>query len=144
MAEDNAEWFEAIDKAAYALERAKLAEDEAKEKRIEAEGSLTAAVSGIGHTHDVTEGSVTQKAQYYKVVIRTVINRRIDAKLFEKNRREIPAALTPFVMKPSLDKKKFDALLKSDNKKVQKAVLDCITETPGKTGVTIERIEEKK
>lgn len=108
---------------------AKARERQAAEER----GKIEAQI--IALTGQKAEGSQTHDAGAgFKVVVKGVMNRKMDWDAWEKIKDQIPAELRPVKMKPTLDETGVKWLQEN---RVDLYALLPITATPGKTGVEI-------
>lgn len=109
--------------AAKARERQAEAERVAVEEKIIA---LTGKKTEGSQTHDAGDG--------FKVVVKGVMNRKMDWTKWEQIKDQIPAELHPVKMKPALDDTGVKWLQEN---RVDLYALLPITATPGKTGIDI-------
>ena len=124
-----------LDKLALDLERMKEKEAEAKLDRIGAEEALLKAVT------PKDEGSVTFKENFYKVTVKSPVNRTIDTDAYLEMEWKLPPKKNPIVKKLSIDIKKYRTL--EEHEPDMFALLSkCITSKPGKIQVSVERREK--
>ena len=112
---------------------AKKQEAEANKRRIEIEEQL---VSALGAKD---EGSVTHALDGYKVTIAQPISRKIDAKMWEIVKNNIPNELWPIKTKVDVDATGIK-WLKENKPAMWKTVSRAFTEKPGKVGVKVDAV----
>lgn len=125
-----------LDTLAAALETAKITEENARAKRVDAELAL---VRALGCKE---EGASTHRGSGYKVTITGVINRRVDAAALDAVRERLSPAMfeRAFRYRPEA----IDAGVRylRDNEPALYAIAsEAITAQPGKPSVRLERIE---
>lgn len=119
------------------LMRSKRIEEEAKERRIEAEQAILAELGELK-----PEGQTVVKEAGYKVTITGSMNRRIDGAVLELIRQTIPAALFDQAIrwKPEVNLTGLRYL--QNNEPDTYAILaEAITTTPAKPSVRVEKLE---
>ncbi|MEG1501938.1 MAG: hypothetical protein RR370_00955 [Synergistaceae bacterium] len=123
-----------------ALHNAKMAEDEAKKKRIALEEELATAIE----VPNDFEGSRTREVENFKVCVKRSMNIKIDVtKLHEietKNSISKEDMDKAFRWKAELNKKPFEALPES----TRTVLAEAITKTPGKVSITVEKKSEEE
>lgn len=108
---------------------AKARERQAADERAKIEAQMVAL------TGQKTEGSQTHDAgDGFKVVVKGVMNRKMDWDKWDQVKDQIPAELRPVKMKPTLDETGVKWLQEN---RVDLYALLPITATPGKTGIEI-------
>ncbi len=112
---------------------AKAEEAAANTRRVAIEQKIVAL------TGQKQEGSETHKAEGFSIVVKGVINRKMDWKKWEQIKASIPVELHPVKQKPEIDEKGVKWL--KENRPDIYAMLP-IEVKPGKTGVEIKEIEE--
>ncbi|MEG1836586.1 MAG: hypothetical protein RR203_02365 [Synergistaceae bacterium] len=121
-----------------ALHNAKMAEDEAKKKRIALEEELATAIE----LPNDFEGSRTREVENFKVCVKRSMNIKIDVvKLHEIEERISKEDMDKaFRWKAELNKKPFEALPES----TRTVLAEAITKTPGKVSITVEKKSEEE
>lgn len=125
-----------FDQACAALEAAKIAENAAKQARIDAEAAV------LAHATARDEGSTTVRGQRYKAVVTYGVNRTVDAAALSAIAGTIPAALLlqAIEYKPSLRVVGLK-YLRGNEPDVYAVLAQAITATPAKPSVRLEAIE---
>lgn len=113
---------------------AKKAENDAKDKRISIEAELAALLEFP------EEGSKTHNVDDYKIVIKGVINRKLDEEKWQQIESQIPENLRPVKTKLVLDDTGVK-WLKNNEPEIYAIAAEAITVTPGKTSVSVEHKE---
>lgn len=113
----------------------KRAEDKAKKARYEVEEKIAAlyesSVEGNSKTFKDEEG--------FNVTVKKNVAYKLDQELWISVRKEIPDNLRPEKIKFELDKKGFE-YLKDHAEDLYKIVSNCVTITPNKTTIDVEKI----
>jgi hypothetical protein len=123
-----------VEQLAAELLAAKAEEAAAKDRRISVEDDLIKLL-------DVPqEGSKTHNVDGYKIVVKGVINRKLDEEKWAEVADRIPENLRPVKTKLVLDETGVKWLQKNDAEHYA-IVAEAITSTPGKTSVSVERKE---
>ena len=108
---------------------AKARERQAADERAKIEAQMVAL------TGQKTEGSQTHDAgDGFKVIVKGVMNRKMDWDKWDQVKDQIPVELRPVKMKPTLDETGVKWLQEN---RVDLYALLPITATPGKTGIEI-------
>lgn len=119
-----------VEKTKRALDAAKINHNDAMEKLID--------LTGVKE-----EGSKTEKWNYFKTTTKAVINRNIDADMLDElsEAKKIPTGLLSRLIKwkPELILSEYRKL----EKKELRIVAKFVTEKPGKSTVTVERLKAK-
>jgi|TARA_Y100000310_G_scaffold299273_1_gene333984 hypothetical protein len=124
------------DQLAFALENAKEKEARAKRIRIEWEEAIIAKMGA----HE--EGALTIQSDYYKITTTGKVSRTLDQSKVPELIAELPEALAAKLFK--VEFKLNTKLLKSlpdTNPEMAKKVSAAITAKPGKTTVSVTRLE---
>jgi len=82
------------------------------------------------------EGATSFEVDGYKLTITGRINRKIDGKLWEMIKAQIPEVLHPVRYKPEIDLKGV-RYLQENNEKMYAIFSECLTATPGKPSVSV-------
>lgn len=126
----------AFDQAASDLEAAKIAEDVARQTRIDAENRMLALLP------DKTEGSVTERGLHYKATATYGMTRSLDAAALAAIKDRIPEVLFEQAIeyKPAI---KLAGLrfLQNNEPDTYAALAQAITAKPSKPSVKVESIE---
>ncbi len=110
---------------------AKRLEDDAKQKRIEAEEALITLLGARD------EGAQTHDVGQFKVTVTGVINRKLDAETyFGQVEAQLPEDLRPVRMEPKLDETGVK-WLQSNRPDLYAIMARALTVKPGKTGVKV-------
>jgi hypothetical protein len=119
------------------LVRAKRIEDEARERRIEAEQAIIAELGEIK-----PEGQTAIKAGGYKLTVTGSMNRRIDGSVLAAVRESIPAALFDQAIrwKPEVNLTGL-RYLQNNEPDTYSILAEAITTTPAKPSVRVEKLE---
>lgn len=124
-----------INRIAATLIDIKASEDAIKQHRIKLEEELTALVAVK------EEGSATTKTDLYKITTTQRLTRKVDWELFRKVSHAIPENLRPVKMKPELDLVGL-RYLETNEPDIYRLMVKCITTTPAKVGVAVDRLAE--
>lgn len=120
------------------LIKAKKAEDQAKDKRIELEEEIaelyTDQIDGKSKTFNEVIGK-----NKFKITVSKTVNVTFDQDAYAKTRLNIPEDLRPEKIQYKLDAEGM-AWLAVNKPELYRSVSDCLSEKPGKTGVKIEKI----
>lgn len=112
----------------------KKAETAAKDERYKVE-------SEIENLYGDFDGMSTSfKEDKYKVSISKTMTTKLDQDKYIVVRQTIPSDLRPERIKFDLDKAGYD-YLKANNKEIYTLVSDCVTFTPGKTTIKVEKVK---
>ena len=109
---------------------AKAAEDAAKAQRIEIEEALIKLL-GVR-----TEGAKTHDLGAFKVTLTGVINRSLDAEIWEKIKDHLPPELRPVTYEPKLDVVGVK-WLQENQLEYYRILAQALTVKPGKTSVKV-------
>ena len=122
------------------LEIAKKREEDARELRIRLEGEVCAMLHKSQLWAAPDEGSKTFKSDEYKVVLTAKLNRKFNEDVWSEIAEDFPGGTPPVRQKLELDLTKFRALEKS-HPALFRLACRAVTETPGKTAVSVERVK---
>ena len=127
-----------LDKLAYELELAKVAEQNAKDHRIAIEQQLSEVV-GVKD-----EGSYSLKGDYYKVTTSAGFSRTLDSEKWEQVKSRLSSNVVAKIVrtKLELDTRQLKSLQGLDPASYN-IVAEAITTKPKKVSVKFERLEEK-
>ncbi|WP_066017823.1 DUF7173 family protein [Endozoicomonas atrinae] len=127
-----------LDKLAYELERAKIAEQNARDHRLAIEQQLSEVV-GVKD-----EGSHTLKGDYYKVTTSAGFSRTLDAEKWEKVKGRVSPTIAAKIVRAKLeiDTRQLKSLQGLDPASYN-IVAEAITTKPKKVAVKFERLEDK-
>ncbi|WP_066018131.1 DUF7173 family protein [Endozoicomonas atrinae] len=127
-----------LDKLAYELERAKIAEQNARDHRLAIEQQLSEVV-GVKD-----EGSHTLKGDYYKVTTSAGYTRTLDEKKWGEIKDSLPASLANNLVrtKVELNIKQLKSLQSLDPAQYN-IVAEAVTTKPKKVSVKFERLEDQ-
>lgn len=121
--------MESLNQLCHKWLAAKARERQAADERAKIEAQM------IAITGQKTEGSQTHDAgDGFKVVVKGVMNRKMDWDKWDQIKDQIPAPLRPVKMKPTLDETGVKWLQEN---RVDLYALLPITATPGKTGIEV-------
>lgn len=94
-----------LDDLAEQFQRAKEDEAAAKERRLEVEGQIVAAMTDLKE-----EGTTTEKTDYFKVSVTTKLTRTLDYPAYLDLESQIPEGIRCVTLKPEIDLKKLRAM----------------------------------
>ena len=118
-----------------ALASAKAAEKAARDERVKIELALC-------EIFECDErASRTHQIEGWKVAVKRPINRKIDAKAWERIKERVPEELRPVEYKPSVSAAGCTWLQENDPE-TWAVCAEAITESAGKPAVTVTRLEE--
>ena len=124
-----------IDQLAAALEAAKIAEDAAKDARIDAENALLAVLP------ERTEGSATERGRDYKATVTYGMTRSLDAAALAAIKDRVPEALFEQAIEYAPKLKLAGLRFLQNNEPEAYAVLaQAITAKPSKPSVKVEAL----
>ena len=119
-----------------ALEAAKIEEEAAKQKRIDAENALLPFLA------EKDEGSVTHRADGWKVTVTYGMNRSVDQAAVDAVRAAMPVALFENAFRPKWDLSITGLRYLQNNEPETYAIAaQAITAKPAKPSVCLERVE---
>ena len=113
----------------------KKAEDAAKKKRYDVEEKLVKEYADFSGTSK----KVTEDDLGFSITVTKSITVKLDQDKYAAVRNNIPENLLPEKIKYELDKKGFE-FLKENEKEIYLMVSSCVTETPGKPTIKVEKI----
>ena len=87
-----------------------------------------------------TEGQETLENFGYKITINRPVSYKINEVMYRTLCETLPGNLQVHSIKINLDKRKYDLILSTAEKKYIKQIQNCITMTPGKVSVKVEKI----
>jgi hypothetical protein len=112
----------------------KKAENTAKDARYKVETQIEELYGSFDG------GSKTFKEDKFKVSIKKSLTMKLDQDEYKKVRKDIPEELRPEKIKFELDNEGFK-YLKENKPEIYKLVSDCVTLTPGKSTITVEKVK---
>ncbi len=113
---------------------AKAAEEKATKKRIELEEQI---FDSVRNQIIKSEGQETLEIDNYKLTVNQPMNYKLDEEKYRALAESLPEECQFHRVKLEIDKRKFQEV---KNSKFGKKISDCVTCTPGKVSVKIERI----
>lgn len=132
--------FSPYAEACERLQAAKVAEEQARADRIDAEQAVIALAGDLK-----PEGATTVRDGQWKVTVTTVVNRRLDEAALDAVRQRLPAALfeqaVRFKPEPVLAGVRY---LQNNEPDAYAVLADALIATPGKPQVRVEFVAEAK
>ena len=127
-----------LDKLAFELEKAKIAEQNARDHRLAIERQLSEVV-GVKE-----EGSHTLKGAYYKVTTSAGFTRTLDARKWEQVKGRVSPTIAAKIVRAKLeiDTRQLKSLQGFDPASYN-IVAEAITTKPKKVAIKFERLEDK-
>lgn len=113
-----------------------IAEQHITKKRIELEEKLFDALKS---EITKTEGQTTVKAGRFSIAVNQPMNYKLDEEKYRKLAETMPEEMQFHRVELKLDKNKYKSLLLTADKKIINKISDCVSSTPAKISVKVEK-----
>jgi len=123
------------------LIEAKEAENLATQKRINLENEVYECFKS---DLKKTAGQETIEQLGFKIIINQPLTWKLNEESYRKLCKTLPESFQCHSTKISLDKKKYDAVLSVADKKTAEKIQNCVSATPGKVAVSVEKLSQQK